>query len=619
MRSVLLDHAACGGYFADLARPLANGMSMRITYWGNGAANMSWMDQPPCGDENCSGPNAGHAIFSDIRVTEPAKINFPLSFEGAVGTACPKDWTCTGEAQVCDIWMNSPACSNSGLFGAEGSKYLSVGSDQGTGTATSPVFLLPQYIDRIAFRRGGGAGAGSGVYLRRRNDSHALCFSENDTDTDALFEDGCGHLAGHSGEAVYLEVRDAQRSSWGRVLVDAFRLLDASGANLSTGEVMWQHAGEDCLPHCGKAGYCAWCGDGGACCRNGYASDPAECQGAQHAIAGHHECVIPVSQAATPHAGEDCWSYCGGGGYCAWCGSGNACCRSGEDSPEECVGVTHSVTGRHECVVPVTRHVRFPVSFEHAPAGDCPPGWSCAGGAEVCRSGAEGEGICGKLRPADDAVGAQLLAIGGGPGTATSPIFVLPPDIDRIRFKRGGEAGKGSGFYLHRKLDGLVLCSAVRNAGTDRFADAECGGLAGHGGEEVYMHIRDADPSVHSGVFIDDVRLISSSGALLSTRAMDEASKEAEAAARAYERNLKMSLLGFCIGAFCAIFAFSVWCQAFPAFRNSFWPSDYVRLLVPEVQASEVHAPARELPAQNQPALSPRLAEPRSPGTLIAL
>jgi len=57
-----------------------------------------------------------------------------------------------------------------------------------------------------------------------------------------------------------------------------------------------KHKGELCWDHCGQqGGYCAWCGVGNACCGVVDPSDPIECQGVQD-FAGktYHTCVAPV-------------------------------------------------------------------------------------------------------------------------------------------------------------------------------------------------------------------------------------------------------------------------------------------------------------------------------------
>lgn len=66
---VTLHHAGCDAkYLSKLQGALADGMSLRITYWGDKAETMAWMDQPPCGAETCSGTNAGQAIIRNISV-----------------------------------------------------------------------------------------------------------------------------------------------------------------------------------------------------------------------------------------------------------------------------------------------------------------------------------------------------------------------------------------------------------------------------------------------------------------------------------------------------------------------------------------------------------------------
>jgi len=66
---VKLDHGGCTPeYYAALSPAMAAGMSIRITYWGNEASAMAWLDSPPCGSETCSGVNAGLATISNIRL-----------------------------------------------------------------------------------------------------------------------------------------------------------------------------------------------------------------------------------------------------------------------------------------------------------------------------------------------------------------------------------------------------------------------------------------------------------------------------------------------------------------------------------------------------------------------
>jgi hypothetical protein len=46
---------------------MAAGMSLRITYWGDSAETMAWLDGPPCGQQACSA-TAGKASISNISV-----------------------------------------------------------------------------------------------------------------------------------------------------------------------------------------------------------------------------------------------------------------------------------------------------------------------------------------------------------------------------------------------------------------------------------------------------------------------------------------------------------------------------------------------------------------------
>lgn len=69
-RELVMDHPNCGNYLAGLASAMAKGMAMRITYWGHDPSSMRWLDQPPCGNETCSGINAGPAVISNMTVSE---------------------------------------------------------------------------------------------------------------------------------------------------------------------------------------------------------------------------------------------------------------------------------------------------------------------------------------------------------------------------------------------------------------------------------------------------------------------------------------------------------------------------------------------------------------------
>lgn len=123
------------------------------------------------------------------------------------------------------------------------------------------------------------------------------------------------------------------------------------------------HYKEDCWAACGHGGYCAHCGEGNACCRAGYPSDPPECDGVTaYGSFSHHACVKPVHTFTTStttllqgllHWAVDCWPACGKPGLCDWCGKGMACCRAGlESDPPVCHGAAFGRQGRHTCVAP---------------------------------------------------------------------------------------------------------------------------------------------------------------------------------------------------------------------------------------------------------------------------
>jgi len=67
---LVMHHSQCSeGYLETMAHAMAGGMSMRITYWGDEAKTMRWLDQPGCGNNSCAGHNAGKAAISSIRVS----------------------------------------------------------------------------------------------------------------------------------------------------------------------------------------------------------------------------------------------------------------------------------------------------------------------------------------------------------------------------------------------------------------------------------------------------------------------------------------------------------------------------------------------------------------------
>jgi len=157
------------------------------------------------------------------------------------------------------------------------------------------------------------------------------------------------------------------------------------------------HRGEDCWAPCGNsAGDCPiFCGAGNACCRRG-AADPPECHGVTNFWTAHHECVEPVRSVRLKHQGQDCLTLsCRVGGDCKWCGEGNACCKQGDSSdPPECSNITaFPALATHTCVTP-TQHVPLKHKYQNCwefcgnRAGPC--SW-CGDGNLCCRSGQESD------------------------------------------------------------------------------------------------------------------------------------------------------------------------------------------------------------------------------------
>merc|ERR1719203_2587660 len=88
-RRVVLDHKNCDPtYLEQLSAAMAAGMSLRITYWGDQAESMSWLDAPPCGPETCSS-SAGDAKISNISLQScheaPAEVSSPSEVAASSG------------------------------------------------------------------------------------------------------------------------------------------------------------------------------------------------------------------------------------------------------------------------------------------------------------------------------------------------------------------------------------------------------------------------------------------------------------------------------------------------------------------------------------------------------
>mmetsp|Transcript_129330 Transcript_129330/g.374516 ORF Transcript_129330/g.374516 Transcript_129330/m.374516 type:complete len:630 (-) Transcript_129330:116-2005(-) len=76
-REVVMDHDGCEqGYLNKLSAAMQQGMSLRITYWGDDNATMAWMDAPPCGYADCGGENAGQARFRSFAVSPRHDLSY---------------------------------------------------------------------------------------------------------------------------------------------------------------------------------------------------------------------------------------------------------------------------------------------------------------------------------------------------------------------------------------------------------------------------------------------------------------------------------------------------------------------------------------------------------------
>jgi len=86
-REVVLGHSNSDStYLGKLSTVLADGMTMRITYWGKRAKTMSWLDMPPCGRVRCEGDRAGVAVISNLAVQG---MPFSILTKSAMTTMAP--------------------------------------------------------------------------------------------------------------------------------------------------------------------------------------------------------------------------------------------------------------------------------------------------------------------------------------------------------------------------------------------------------------------------------------------------------------------------------------------------------------------------------------------------
>eukprot|EP00420_Gonyaulax_spinifera_P026103 CAMPEP_0197894458 /NCGR_PEP_ID=MMETSP1439-20131203/35612_1 /TAXON_ID=66791 /ORGANISM="Gonyaulax spinifera, Strain CCMP409" /LENGTH=258 /DNA_ID=CAMNT_0043514815 /DNA_START=95 /DNA_END=871 /DNA_ORIENTATION=+ len=172
------------------------------------------------------------SVVGEMSIGSTFTLNFPISFEGPYVGRCPSGWICKGDAKVCRHPPLSPKCNHPGLSGVDGRQYLSLGNDLEKGSALSTAFFLPKEIDRIEFKRSGGANGGSGFYLYLLRDDKVICQSEDEINTNVFLTDSCMALAAYAGEAVYIRLKDNASTSWGKVLIDDIRLKDKFGKDI---------------------------------------------------------------------------------------------------------------------------------------------------------------------------------------------------------------------------------------------------------------------------------------------------------------------------------------------------------------------------------------------------
>tara|TARA_B100002003_G_scaffold246048_1_gene274946 strand:+ start:282 stop:1181 length:900 start_codon:yes stop_codon:yes gene_type:complete len=155
-------------------------------------------------------------------------------------------------------------------------------------------------------------------------------------------------------------------------------------------------------------------------------------------------------------------------------------------------------------------------SFEDVDPLNCPPGWTCSGDAGVV----EGNDIrCGDSSRAANAIdGTKYIKVGcdGTTGSMISPLFTLPVGIDRITFLRAGGADNAH-LSVIRSSDASILCTNVHGHDSDTFASVGCLGLSGYEGVEVSILIENAQTGGWAKVYVDNIQLKSSSGAVLAT------------------------------------------------------------------------------------------------------
>eukprot|EP00928_Gymnodinium_smaydae_P063633 TRINITY_DN47153_c0_g1_i1.p1 TRINITY_DN47153_c0_g1~~TRINITY_DN47153_c0_g1_i1.p1 ORF type:complete len:747 (+),score=125.56 TRINITY_DN47153_c0_g1_i1:91-2241(+) len=217
----------------------------------------------------------------------------------------------------------------------------------------------------------GGAGGTCESFCGRGN---ACCQASNENDPYEC-RGAVGFLTSH--HECIVPARAAQIATNGLGTLGRFSSVGEPAPSVGRSDVPVEikHWGQPCLKHCVQPGACDWCGTGNACCAKGAHNDPPECVGVTiFGDAVKHTCVKPVAPVGVYHQGQNCWLHCKKSGYCDWCGIGNACCKEGAAwQPQECQGVTDFPTKLfHTCVqaVPGTAGACYPGTERNA-QGDC--------------------------------------------------------------------------------------------------------------------------------------------------------------------------------------------------------------------------------------------------------
>lgn len=101
-RQIVLDHSACGDYLAHLSDAMAAGMSLRISYWGDQAKTMAWLDAPQCSWQVCSESSAEAAHISNISVEDVLQVGSGPLAEGTSMDSASTVWVISDPKDVYD-------------------------------------------------------------------------------------------------------------------------------------------------------------------------------------------------------------------------------------------------------------------------------------------------------------------------------------------------------------------------------------------------------------------------------------------------------------------------------------------------------------------------------------